>query len=222
MRRSARLRQREVWRQKQTSNSKQRHHTALAIIAGYHTSKMQQTHRESAAAIASKSGRRELEAEGHQKRASAGANSKTKLAMAVGRLAYPEALGPSSKKCTGTGGRRRAPVAPINKWLGSILAVPRVGWGWARESARQGGAAAGQRVARVIGGVSTYHWSATRWGLVVFPRFASVCRTAAAAGGGGGARSAPLCSSVRVTVQKKTPKVQTFLKGPELKLQMEL
>ena len=96
MRRSARLRQREVWRQKQTSNSKQRHHTALAIIAGYHTSKMQQTHRESAAAIASKSGRRELEAEGHQKRASAGANSKTKLAMAVGRLAYPEALGPNT------------------------------------------------------------------------------------------------------------------------------
>ena len=44
-----------------------------------------------------------------------------------------------------------------------------------------GGAAAGQRVARVIGGVNTYHLSATRRGLVVFPRFASVCRTAAAA-----------------------------------------
>jgi hypothetical protein len=85
-----------------------------------------------------------------------------------------------------------------------------------------GGAATGQGVARVIGGVSTYHWSATRRGLVVFPRFASVWRTAAAGGGGGGARSAPLCSSVRVTVQKKTPKVQTFLKSPELKLQLDV
>jgi hypothetical protein len=81
-----------------------------------------------------------------------------------------------------------------------------------------GGAAAGQRVARVMGGVNTYHLSATRRGLVVFPRFASVCRTAAAGGGGGGAPSAPLRSSCRVTVQKQTPKVQTFLKSPELKL----
>ena len=83
-----------------------------------------------------------------------------------------------------------------------------------------GGAAAGQRVARVIGGVNAYHCSASVRGLVVFPRFASVCRTAAAGGGGGGAPSAPLCSSCRVTVQKQTPKVQTFLKGPELKLHL--
>ena len=46
----------------------------------------------------------------------------------------------------------------------------------------------------VIGGVNTYHLRATRrgfWGLVVFPRFASVRRTAAADIGGGGALSAP-------------------------------
>jgi hypothetical protein len=48
-----------------------------------------------------------------------------------------------------------------------------------------GGAAAGHRVAMVIGGVNTYHLSATHRGLVVFPRFASVRRTAAAAIGGG-------------------------------------
>ena len=45
---------------------------------------------------------------------------------------------------------------------------------------------------------------------VALPRL----RTSAAA-----ARSPPpLCSSCRVTVQKQTPKVQTFLKSPELKL----
>ena len=47
-----------------------------------------------------------------------------------------------------------------------------------------GGAAAGHRVAMMIGGVNTYHLSATRRGLVVFPRFASVRRTAAAGIGG--------------------------------------
>ncbi len=73
-----------------------------------------------------------------------------------------------------------------------------------------------------MGGVNTYHLSATRRSLVVFPRFASVCRTAAAGGGGGGAPSAPLRSSCRVTVQKQTPKVQTFLKSPELKLQLDM
>jgi len=68
----------------QTSNSKQGHTTAPYMIAGYHTSKMQQTHLELAAAIASKSGRHGLRADEHQKRASAGANSKTELARAVG------------------------------------------------------------------------------------------------------------------------------------------
>ncbi len=56
----------------QTNNSKQRHHTAPYIIAGYHTSKMQQTHLELVAAIVSKSGRRGLKADEHQKWASAG------------------------------------------------------------------------------------------------------------------------------------------------------
>ena len=39
-----------------------------------------------------------------------------------------------------------------------------------------GGAATGQGVGRVIGGVSTCHWSATRRGLVVFPRFARLAQ----------------------------------------------
>jgi hypothetical protein len=78
----------------------------------------------------------------------------------------------------------------------------------------------------VIGGVNTYHLRATRrgfWGLVVFPRFASVRRTAAADIGGGGALSIVFfLQSHRLTVQKQTPKVQTFLKSPELKLQLQL
>ena len=77
---------------RRTSNSKLGHHMAPAIIAGYHTSKMQQTHLESAAAIASKSSRRGLKADEHQKWASAGANSKLEGGRAVGCLAVPEDL----------------------------------------------------------------------------------------------------------------------------------
>jgi hypothetical protein len=128
------------------------------------------------------------------------------------------------------GSQARAGGDAINKCLGSILAAPRMGWGWARA---HGKAPARGRCGRpescnciVIGGVNTYHLRAPRrgfWGLVVFPRFASVRRTTAAADiGGGGALSAPLCSSCRVTVQKKTPIPQPFLKSPELKLQLQL
>ena len=71
-----------------------------------------------------------------------------------------------------------------------------------------GGAAAGQGVARVIVGVSTYHWSATRRGLVVFPRFASDRRSARRGGGGGGAprrAGPPHCVLPAESQSKKRP-----------------
>ena len=117
------------------SNSKQGHTTTPSIIVHYHASKMQQTDLESAAAIASKSGRRGLMADAHQKLAPAGANAKTKQTRAVGRLIYPVALGLDSKKIASIGGLGRTPVAPINKWLGSILAEPSLACGEVREVA---------------------------------------------------------------------------------------
>ena len=72
-----------------------------------------------------------------------------------------------------------------------------------------GGAAAGQRVARVIGGVNAWHLSAKRRGLVMFPRFASVWRSARRGGGGGGGAprgaSPPTCDRLAESQSKTIP-----------------
>ena len=97
----------------QMSNSKQGHTTAPSIIAHYHARKMQQTDLETAAAIASKSGRRGLMADAHQKLAPAGANAKTKQTRAVGRWRCPVAMVLDSKNIEAMWGLGRTPATPI-------------------------------------------------------------------------------------------------------------
>jgi hypothetical protein len=69
----------------------------------------------------------------------------------------------------------------------------------------------------VIGGVNTYHLSATRRGLVVFPRFASVCRTAAAGGGGGGGALRPTVFLLRGHSPKTDPQSPDFFEESRVK-----
>ena len=89
-----------------------------------------------------------------------------------------------------------------------------------------GGAAAGQRVARVIGGVNAGHLSATRRGLVVFPRFMSVWRSARRGGGGGGAprgASPPTCDLPAESQSKTRPlKSRPFSKVQSKKIHLDI
>jgi hypothetical protein len=74
---------------------------------------MQQTHLELAAAIANKSGRRELRAEGHQNRASAGANTNSEEARWLAAKAFQDPGYRGEVFDKGSGGRGATAAAPI-------------------------------------------------------------------------------------------------------------